>query len=41
LAQRFGTDLDDARLVLEAAERVGLVVPVPGDLFRLRSSSSS
>lgn len=39
LAQRLGTDLDDARLVLEAAERVGLVVPVPGDLFRLRSSS--
>ena len=38
LAQRLGSDLDEARLVLEAAERVGLVVPVPGDLFRLRES---
>lgn len=26
LVQRLGTDLDDARVVLEAAERVGLVV---------------
>jgi hypothetical protein len=38
LAQRLGTDLDDAGLVLEAAERVGIVLPMAGGLYRLRAS---
>jgi hypothetical protein len=36
LAQHLGTDLDDAGIVLEAAERVGIVLPLAGDRFRLR-----
>jgi hypothetical protein len=36
LVQRLGTDLDDARLVLEAGERLGLVVPAGTGLHRLR-----
>lgn len=36
LTQRLGTDLDDARLVLEAAERVGVVQPAGDGCHRLR-----
>jgi hypothetical protein len=36
LVQRLGTDLDDARLVLEAAEHVGLVRPAGDRCHRLR-----
>ena len=36
LTQRLGTDLDDARLVLEAAERVGVVLPAGAGCHRLR-----
>jgi len=36
LTQRLGTDLDDAKLVLEAAERVGILQPVGSDCHRLR-----
>ncbi len=39
LTQRLGTDLDDARLVLEAAQRVGVVVPFGPDCHRLRADS--
>lgn len=38
LVQRLGSDLDAARVVLEAAQRVGLVVPAGSGLHRLRSS---
>jgi hypothetical protein len=38
LTQRLGTDLDEARIVLEAAERLGQVVPVGGVGYRLRSA---
>ena len=38
LAQRLGVDLDEAALVIEAAERTGLLVPTGKDLYRLRSS---
>ncbi|MBL9078970.1 MAG: hypothetical protein JNL08_15810 [Planctomycetes bacterium] len=37
LVQRLGTDLDDAKLVLEAAERCGIVVPAGPNCHRLRS----
>ena len=37
LTQRLGVDLDEARLVLEAAERVGVVSPEGADCHRLRS----
>jgi hypothetical protein len=36
LVQRLGTDLDDARVVLEAAERLGIVEPGGDALYRLR-----
>lgn len=36
LTQRLGSDLDEARLVLEAAERLGVVVPAGVGLHRLR-----
>lgn len=36
LVQRLGTDLEDARLVLEAAEHVGLVERVGDGCHRLR-----
>jgi hypothetical protein len=36
LTQRLGTELDDARLVLEAAERLGVVERVGDVLHRLR-----
>lgn len=39
LTQRLGTDLDDARLVLEAAERVGIVQPSGPDCHRLRPAA--
>ena len=35
LTQRLGTDLDDARLVLEAAERLGIVAPAGPSMHRL------
>ena len=35
LVQRLGSDLDAARVVLEAAHRVGLVVPAGTGLHRL------
>jgi hypothetical protein len=38
LAQRLGVDLDEAMLVIEAAERTGLIVPSGPGLYRLRSS---
>jgi hypothetical protein len=41
LTQRLGTDLDEARLVLEAAERVGVVLPVSPDCHRLRANDSA
>jgi len=37
LTQRLGTDLDDARVVLEAAERVGVVQPAGDGCHRLRT----
>lgn len=37
LVQRLGTDLEDARVVLEAAERVGLVVNDASGCHRLRT----
>jgi hypothetical protein len=37
LAQRLGVDLDEAGLVIEAAERTGLIVPTGVGLYRLRS----
>ncbi len=37
LTQRLGTDLDGATLVLEAAERLGVVVRTGPSLHRLRS----
>ncbi len=36
LTQRLGSDLDDARLVLEAAERLGIVQPAGPSLHRLQ-----
>lgn len=36
LTQRLGCDLDEARLVLEAAERLGVVVPAGVGMHRLR-----
>jgi hypothetical protein len=36
LVQHLGTDLDDARLLLEAGERVGLVQPAGTSCHRLR-----
>jgi uncharacterized paraquat-inducible protein A len=36
LTQRLSTELDDARLVLEAAERLGVVERVGDSLHRLR-----
>jgi hypothetical protein len=36
LVQRLGTDLDDARIVLEAGERIGIVQPVGEGCHRLR-----
>ena len=41
LSQRLASDLDEARLVLEAAERVGVVVSPAAGLYRLRSRPSS
>lgn len=41
LVQRLGTDLDDARLVLEAAERVGVVVRTGRISHRLRVDAST
>jgi hypothetical protein len=38
LTQRLGTDLDDARLVLEAAERAGLVRAERAGCHRLRAA---
>lgn len=37
LVQRLGHDLDEARLVVEAAERVGILVPVGSGAHRLRT----
>lgn len=37
LTQRLGTDLDDARLVLEAAERLGVVERIGTTSHRLRA----
>jgi hypothetical protein len=36
LTQRLGTDLDDARVVIEAAERLGVVQRVGSACHRLR-----
>lgn len=36
LTQRLGTDLDEARVVLEAAERVGIVAAAGDGLHRLQ-----
>lgn len=36
LVQHLGSDLDDARVVLEAGERVGVVVPAGPGRYRLR-----
>ncbi|MBZ0153512.1 MAG: hypothetical protein K8J09_18460 [Planctomycetes bacterium] len=41
LVQHLGTDLDDARLVIEAAERVGVLVPVAPGCYRLRGPAGS
>ena len=41
LTQRLGSDLDDAKVVLEAAERLGLVVRAGEALHRLRANGSS
>ena len=41
LTQSLGSDLDDARVVLEAAERLGLVVRAGESLHRLRANGSS
>lgn len=38
LAQRLGVDLDEAMLVIEAAERTGLIVPTGVELYRLRGN---
>lgn len=39
LAQRLATDLDEARIVLEAAERLGIVDRVGANLHRLHGKS--
>ncbi|MEO6595060.1 MAG: hypothetical protein ABIP94_09950 [Planctomycetota bacterium] len=39
LTQRLGTDLDDARLMLEAGERVGLVQSAGANCHRLPTES--
>ena len=36
LVQHLGSDLDDARVVLEAGERVGVVMPAGPGRYRLR-----
>lgn len=36
LTQRLGTDLEDAKLVLDAAQRVGIVEPAGPECHRLR-----
>ena len=41
LVQRLGTDLDDARIVLEAGERIGIVQRVGVGCHRLRRNGSS
>jgi hypothetical protein len=41
LVQRLGTDLDDARIVLEAGERIGIVQPVGVGCHRLRRNGKS
>lgn len=38
LAQRLGVDLDEASVVIEAAERTGLIEPSGVGLYRLRRS---
>jgi hypothetical protein len=41
LVQRLGTDLDDAKIVLEAGERIGIVQRVGASCHRLRRNGSS
>ena len=41
LVQRLGTDLDDAKIVLEAGERIGIVQRVRAGCHRLRRNGSS
>lgn len=41
LAQHLGSDLDGARIVLEAGERLGQIEPVGGVGYRLRQSPPS
>ena len=41
LVQRLGTDLDDAKIVLEAGERIGIVQRVGAGCHRLRRNGSS
>lgn len=40
LAQRLATDLDEARIVLEAAERLGIVQRVGAHAHRLQRASA-
>ena len=41
LVQRLGTDLDDAKIVLEAGERIGIVQQAGAGCHRLRRNGSS